>query len=287
LPETKKEKLLEFGFIQEADSEYKASKLIGKYLDKFLDNLREFKKQLVPKILTEEEFGILIRRASNGPFDVVWERRFKLTHGKGYFQTEKNESIYSKFSSRGWKIHIVFPKGKEKVVARFLYEHGFYFKIETGMGTFFNGNISSGATIYIGSWDDMVSIAGLIEKGIGRILMQGSFVEVGNKRMSMGSGSDVEIMPNITARFDVYKTRFGLAGTKKYFEHGLPTWSGLGGIPILNKYSQQVSEFQGKWNSYNENQRRYVLDFFRRVYNESKIELIKDFGSEFVFGKKK
>ena len=84
LPEGKKKILLGFGFIEEAYSEYKASRLTGKLLTKFLDNIsKNFKKQLVPSILTEEEFEILIVRASNLSFDELWKKRFKISGNVG------------------------------------------------------------------------------------------------------------------------------------------------------------------------------------------------------------
>jgi len=288
LPELKKKELLKFGFVAEAVLEYKISKLTGALLAKFLDNLSKFKDSIIPGILTKEEFEILKVRASNGPFDGIWQRRFKFTGNKVYFQTEKNESTFSKFSSRGWKLHLSFPKGKEKDVAKFLYEKGLYFKLQTGVGTWFYGHMQSGATIYIGSHDDLMSIAELIENGIGAFLMQGAYAEIANRRIGIGSGCDIEIRPNIMARFDVAKTNFGwLSGNRKYAEHGLATWTRLGGIPILKTHEAAVRDVENKWNTLTDSQRRICIDkLFRRVYEESKAELIKDFGKEFVFGRK-
>ena len=99
-------------------------------------------------------------------------------------------------------------------------------------------------------------------------------------------GTKDEIRPKIMARFDVQKSKWGsISGTKKYFEHGLATWTGMGGIPILYKDAVKVAEFETKWNSYSTSQKNIVLDYFKRVYQESRGELIKDFGREFVFGK--
>lgn len=221
-------------------------------------------------------------------FEQVWQERWRPrgVH-EGYFQTEENESPFSQYSSKGWKIHIAFEKGQEKEVARFLYKNGLYFKLEAGPGTFFNGLKESGATIYIGSYDNMQEITRVIEANIGKFLSDGVTAKAGDKIIHVGSGSDIEVRPKITARFDVAKTEFGwLKGNKKYGEYGLPTWTGLGGIPILSKYEKEVADIVSKWNKYNPYQRDlYYERRLKPIYEESKEELIRDFGEEFLFGK--
>ena len=293
LPETKREQLMSLSFISFAAGKYNEDKLKGEDLHNFIENLHAFKKQIVPKIITPEEFRELIRLAlirsmSKHSFEVEWNKQWDIANFKKYFENKKEASIFSRYSSRGWKVHIVFPIGKEKDVARFLFEHAFHFKVETGQGTYFNGLISSGATIYIGSYDNMIMVAELIAHSyIGQLLIQGAYYTAGSKRFGKGSGNDIEIRPNIMTRFDVAKSKFGwFLGNRKYAEHGLATWTGLGGTPMLKKFEAEVSEFENKWNSYGQNQRKIVMDFFKRVYNESKAELIKDFGEEFVFGRK-
>lgn len=230
------------------------------------------------------------RRASD--FDRAWQERFAVDPGgksgkSGYFQTKETESPFARFSSKGWKIHIAFPKGREKEVARLLYENGLYFKIESVQGTYFFGNKESGSTIYIGSHDNMEAIASLLEEKFGEMLADGGYVQAGDKIIRSGSGADIEVRPKIMARFDVAKSPFGwLKGNKKYGEHGLPTWTGLGGIPILAKEEKQLNDFLEKGNASTESQRQIIYThFFKRIYQEAKEELVQDFGQDFLEGK--
>lgn len=221
-------------------------------------------------------------------FQKIWQERWRKKGVKeGYFQTEKNESPFSQYSSRGWKIHIAFEKGREQEIGSLLYENGLYFKVEAGSGTYFNGLKESGATIYIGSNDNMMEIAKIIEKNAGNFLRDGPFAETNNKIIRMGSGSDIEVRPRITARFDVAKTKFGwFSGNKKYAEYGLPTWTELGGIPILAQYEKEAYDIISKWNKYTQYQRDlYYEKKLKPIYEESKSQLMKDFGREFLFGK--
>ena len=267
-------------------------KLKGQHLVEFLSDFRAYKDDFVPNFLSNNEFNYVIaqflsQNFLDKQFERAWTERFKIKGGKGSFQTSKEESAFSEYSSKGWKIHIAFLKGKEKEVAKFLFEHELYFKVESGIGTYFNGNESSGATIYIGSYDHMISIAYLISHAIGSILVQGAYVIVNGRKLSKGSGSDIEILPNITARFDVAKTKFGwYLGNKKYSEYGMPTWTGFGGIAILKSYEKIISVYEGQWNKVIQEQRNNFMKFFKSAYEASKRELIKDFGEEFVFGKK-
>lgn len=294
LTEAKRNQLLGFTFISYAADKYNEDKLKGEDLHNFIENLQAFKKQLVPKIISQQEFMELIRLAlirstSKHSFEVEWNKQWDTAKFKKYFGNKRVTSIFSRYSSRGWKIHTVFQIGKEKDVARFLFEHGLYFKVEAGIGTYFNGIISSGATIYIGSYDNMLMVAEIIVNSyIAQFLIQGAYYTAGNRRFGMGSGCDIEIRPNVMARFDVAKTKFGWAfGNRKYAEHGLATWTGLGGIPILKKFESEVRDVETRWNSLNSAQRQiYRNRLFKRVYEESKQELIKDFGEEFVFGRK-
>lgn len=225
-------------------------------------------------------------------FEDRWHKKSPKVGKEGYFETERNESPFSQYSSRGWKIHIAFEKGKEKEMARFLYENGLYFKLEAGIGTYFDGQKESGATIYIGSNENMKVIAGFINEREDKLLKDGATAQIGDKKIHIGSGSDIEIISKITARFDVAKTQYGwLKGNKKYSEHGLPSWfPGLAGLPILDKHAKQVAEVVDldHWNKLLPSQQKIYFDtLLTRVYNESKQELIKDFGEEFVLGKKK
>src|SRR3989344_1667334 len=292
LSNEKQNGILQYPFIREVNYAHDNLRLKEFSAEKFLDNISKFKKQLVPKIISEFEYSLLVAIVQNcdGRFDYLWSSRFnKSSIGKSAFQTEKSESPFSEYSSKGWKIHIAFIKRKEKEIGKFLFEHGLYFKINVGIGTYFDGNLQSGATIYIGSYDNMVSVAHLLHKKISNFLEIGAHYIIEGRKIPMGSGSDIQIMPNIMARFDVAKTRFGWMGVNKsykYSEHGLPTWSNRGVIPILKKYESQVAEAVNKWNSLLPRQRKIYIDIlFKNIYEESKSELIKDFGKEFVFGK--
>ncbi len=221
-------------------------------------------------------------------FEKAWQERYDQHSKKGYFQTKDEESPFSAYSSRGWKVHIAFKKGEEKRVAQLLYQNSLYFKLESQAGTYFNGNVSSGATIYIGSNENMKAIAEEINTSLGDFLEEGAYVESGKNKIPVGSDTDIPVLPKIMARFDVAKTQYGYKeGNGKYSEHGLPTWLGLGGLPILNKYEKEVNEVLDKWNKLQPSQRKiYHEHFFTRIYNKSKAELVKDFGEEFVLGRK-
>ncbi len=224
-------------------------------------------------------------------FAQVWQERWNTGyHSKrGYFGTEASESPFSQYSSRGWKIHIAFTKGEERDVAEDLFLNGLYFKVESEMGTYFNGTRESGATVYIGGYKNMMQIAGVMEQNLGTSLVDGAVAHAGNQTIKIGSGTDIEIRPRTMARFDVAKTPFGwLEGNGKYAEAGIPTWMGLGGIPILKQFELEVSRIEGNWNRMTAGQRQIYLErVLKPAYDKSKAELIKDFGEEFVFGSAK
>lgn len=247
---------------------------------------KEIDPLLKKTIYNENEEEKEMRRED---FEIAWKKRWQTEGELGCFQTRVNESPFSQYSSRGWEIHIAFKKGKEREIAGFLYENGLSFDVEAGYGTYFNCTEESGATIYIGSNDNMVEVAKIIEANVEKFLTDGAIVKVGDETVHMGSHSDIEIRPKITARFDVSKTEFGqIKGNKKYAEHGLPTWTELGGIPILTKYKEEVDDMVliSKWNKYDSYQKSSYYERLKQIYNESKNELIKDFGKEFLFGEK-
>jgi hypothetical protein len=180
---------------------------------------------------------------------------------------------------------VAFTKGEEKKVAKFLFENGLYYKIQSQAGTYFNGFYESGSTIYIGSHDNMQAIAKLLSENLKDVLQDGAIAYVGEKKIRTGSGSDIEVEDRITARFDVQKTKHGMQGDKKYAENGLPSWTGLGGIPILSNRLNEANDITRSWNKLTPYQRNLALKQLQGIYIESKEEIVKDFGQEFVFGK--
>ena len=217
-------------------------------------------------------------------FESIWNTEWKSKPGKGlYFQTPDGESPFEGYSSKGWKIHIAFKKGTEKEVARLFYENGLYFKLEGDIGTYFNGTKESGSTIYVGSRDNVQKIAELIEQHLAGYLEDGAVAIFGDgKVVRIGSGSDIELEPKVTARFDVAKTEHGWHdGDGKYSEYGLPTWTDLGGLPILKKFEREANDVVDNWGKYTRSQRGLILS---KIYGESRQELVKDFGQEFVLG---
>jgi hypothetical protein len=217
-------------------------------------------------------------------FEKAWQERWGT---KAYFQTKEEESPFSRYSSRGWKIHMAFEKGRERDVAEFLYTNGLYFKVEGMQGTYFNGLNESGATVYIGSYGNMIQIADLVEQELSSYLTDGAVAKFPNRTIRIGSGTDVEVRPKITARFDIGKTAFGwLGGNGKYSEYGIPTWMGLGGIPVLKSFEPELRRIEDNWGKNTPTQRQIYLErVLKPAYEQSKTELIQDFGQEFVFGK--
>lgn len=246
------------------------------------------KEKRIDPLLAATIYDEAAKARRRDEFDQVWSERYKPLMGReGYFQTPKQESPFSEYSSKGWKVHIAFAKGREKDIGSLLYVNGLYFKVEAGIGTYFNGLRESGATVYIGNHDNMEAIADLVEKEAGDLLSDGNVATAGGRAIRVGSGSDIEVRPKITARFDVAKTPFGPGGeNKKYAEAGLPTWTGFGGFPVLLKYARQVAEIEGKWNELSPSQRGIYNGLFKRIFEESRNELRKDFGEAFLEGEK-
>lgn len=290
-PEIKKERIITEGEFLKNDARYKFDDNNHTMLEVTEKQIQDAHKEMfTDRAILDATILNPNKQERDELFESAWQARFdKKAHRRGYFQTEKSESPFSEYSSKGWKIHIVFRKGEEKMVARLLYENSLYFKIESQNGTYFNGKIASGATIYIGSKENMEAVADLINGALGDVLEDGTPVEINGKKINLGSGTDIEVLPKITARFDVAKTKFGWAeGNGKYTETGFPSWMpNLGGLPILKKHEQEVSKVLNKWNNLMPTQRKIYYDkLFIRIYNESKEELIKDFGEGFVLGKK-
>jgi len=230
------------------------------------------------------------RESFNRAWQERWNTGYYGSNKPGYFEPEESESPFSQYSSKGWKIHIAFEKGKEREVAENLFVDGLYFKLESVMGTYFNGTKESGATVYIGGYDNMMAIADVIDQNMGRFLTDGPAATYPDgRRVPLGSGADTEIKPRIMGRFDVAKTPYGwISGNKKYTEKGLPTWLDTSGLPLLKVDEQETVEVENKWNKLMPSQRQIYMDrTLKRAVERTKTELAKDFGREFVFGKGK
>lgn len=251
------------------------------------------KENISPDVLLQTTIYSQEKDRRTTAFEEAWKQRWNTPkHRPHHFETEKTESPFSAYSSKGWKIHLAFEKGKEKEMAKFLYTNGLYFKLQGLMGTYFDGNKASGSTIYIGSHANMTAIAEYIEQNVGQFLVNGRPMTVGGKVIYIGSGSDMEVRPNISARFDVQKTQFGvMGGNKKYEEYGISTWTGFGGMPLLSKYTDEVLKLENMFTSASEfasrtpDERKNALERLKQIYEESKAEAIKDFGEEFLLGK--
>lgn len=219
-------------------------------------------------------------------YERIVSTRKQTQGGKTTFQVATDESPFSAYSSKGWKIHVPFEKGQERLVGGYLFANGLYFKVESGIGTYFNGNMESGATIYIGSYDAMQAVKDVV--GIlTPILTDGAVATYQDgRKLHIGSGSDIEVQNSITARFDVAKTEYGIKGTGKYDEDGLPSWTGLGGIPLLRKDIPIVNHLENRWNYLSKDDRIDANASFRYFHENARQELIRDFGEEFVFGHK-
>ena len=221
-------------------------------------------------------------------FDEQWPERWRQDRIKTIFQSERSESPFAKYSSQGWKIHIAYGRGREREVSRFLFQSGLYFKTQAGIGTWFNGTHESGSTIYVGSEPAMEQVAQHIQI-LGSVLTDGPSTELSFKsgeklRIRNGSGSDIEVLPKILARFDVAKTPHGWAsGTGKYAEHGLPSWVvafGIpGGLPLLKDDNEHLSRLEG--NSVDPND---LVDVYSTAQKRAQAELVSDFGEHFVLG---
>lgn len=221
-------------------------------------------------------------------FDRTWQDKWHSARDHMHFEPHPSESPFSEYTGQGWKLHITFQKGEEAEVSKFMYEAGLYFKTQAGMGTWFNGNQESGSTIYVGSHGAMTIVADHLTP-LRPVLMEGpAYLQpINGKRVYIGSGSDIEIAPDILARFDVQKSPYGLrGGTGKYAEDGLPSWTNAYGVtsalPIL---TEDVSFIRGL--EKHKRSIRELLPVYREVQQRAEQELIGDFGHDFVVGPSK
>lgn len=178
-----------------------------------------------------------------------WGSRNEATPDFKYFQTLPDDgSPFADFSSKGWKLHIAFEKGKEEAVSKFLFSRGLYFKTEAGMGTAFNGK-----NILLGS---------------------GSDIEVAPR-----------VMARFDVQKSAWGLKGN--GSGKYAEDGLPSWTNAfgvpSGLPVLYEDAKTVGELNDQMKS-GQKPLSEVLAVFRDLQKKAEHELVGDFGHDFVVG---
>ena len=201
-----------------------------------------------------------------------------------HYQSPKN-SPNAQFSSRGWKLHVQFPKGLERAYAAKLNTYGQYFKVDGKTGTWFNGVTDSGATIYVGSRENLEKTINLLnEKLPGMTSKNNLTTTVFGKKVYAGSGSDEPIGVGMAARFDVQKSQF----KDKYSEHGFATYLEFRGLPVLQKDVVHVRELEGviEGDKHSQDEKQHAYAELKNIFEQTEQEVLKDFGEEFVYGKK-
>ncbi|MES3017407.1 MAG: hypothetical protein V4721_06490 [Bacteroidota bacterium] len=215
-----------------------------------------------------------------------WEKQYgefnnPLYAKRFYYQAPKT-SLNAKFSSRGWKMHVQFKKGYEKQLAGLLNTYGQYFKIEGEIGTYFNGMIDSGATIYVGPRENLNKLLALIEEKCPSITTADNYATtVFGKEVYGGSGSDEPVGRGLGARFDVQKSEF----KDKYSEYGFATGLEFRGLPVLKKHSARVRVLEDIMKG-TESQEKLTEAYreLQELFTETEKEVLKDFGADFVYG---
>lgn len=216
-----------------------------------------------------------------GDFDnPIYKKRF-------YYQAPKT-SVNALFSSKGWKAHVQFEKGYEKQFASILNTYGQYFKIEGYIGSYFNSVTESGATIYVGSRQNLEKLIDLIEDKCSLLASSRNYTRtVFGKSVYGGSGTDEPVGRGIGARFDVQKSLY----KDKYSEYGFATWLEFRGLPVLAKDIRHVRELEDiiedKNNNRTQNERNKAYLELKSIFQETEHEILKDFGEDFVYGPRK
>jgi hypothetical protein len=202
-----------------------------------------------------------------------------------YYQAPSG-SMNAEFSSKGWKLHIQFIKGHERELAELLNKYGQFFKIEGEIGTYFNGLNDSGATIYVGSRANLDKLVNLIEEKCSHLPTDNNYTgTMLGEYVYGGSGSDEPLGRGIAGRFDVQKSQF----SKKYSQYGFSTSLGFRGLPVLEKNALRVRNLESILQNDEGNatleQKESAYVELQEIFKETEQEVIKDFGSEFVYGK--
>lgn len=223
-------------------------------------------------------------------FSKDWKKQFgdfcNPEYGKTHYYQAPKTSINAEHSSRGWKLHVQFEKGWEEKFAWLLNAYGQYFKIEGANGTYFNAKTDSGATIYVGSRQNLEKLLALIEEKADQLTSPRYYTStISGKHVYAGSGSDEPLGRGLAARFDVQKTQF----KDKYSEYGFATFLEFRGLPVLQKDIMRVRELEDiiqddkKIKTPEERKQAYIK--LKMIFKETEQEVIKDFGQEFVYGK--
>jgi hypothetical protein len=228
---------------------------------------------------------------SQAEFLADWENQFgdfqnPIYLGQRFFYQAPKTSINAQFSSKGWKLHIQFQKGWEKPIASLLNTYGQYFKMSSLRGSWFNGNTDSGATIYVGSRENLEKLIALIEEKCSNMLSaRNQTTTVSGKEVYGGSGSDEPIGLGLAARFDISKSGF----KDKYSEYGFATFLEFRGLPILQKDVLRVRKLEdiieNTKGDKSQDQRKQAYIELQKIFAETEQEILKDFGKEFVYGK--
>jgi len=223
-------------------------------------------------------------------------------NNKGTYQspiTPENNK-YAKYSSKGWKIHIQFKLADAERVSKFLYDNNLYFKVQNDVATYVNTVKNTGSTIYIGSAENALKVANFLKNNLSDTLENNKYTNTvdildNGKPIYGGSGSDIYFSPGIAMRFDVAKTKHGWVGEKiddkrvtdkKYGEHGMSSYLGkqLAGIPVLS--SKQGEEYRLskiiESKTATQEEKIKAINDLKEIYDETLIEIEKDFGKDFV-----
>lgn len=239
------------------------------------ENKRVNKIQNQKRELSEEEMAIVQRAKSADKLKSVWVPKM-----------ESNEK-YSQYSSKWRKIHIQYSKNNTWRVVKDLMQNDLYFKIDkNAIWTWHDWN-HDWATIYIWSAKDAIEIAKNIKKNLWDILETwNTYTKTAYwEKFYAWSSTDIPLWEWIAIRFDIQKTDKYL-NEKKYSDYAIPSFWGKKhtGIPTLSKHSKEVIELSDlllEGNITNEEYEKYE-NRIKEIYEESKKELEKDFGKDFL-----
>ncbi|MEI8130618.1 MAG: hypothetical protein WCG55_03890 [bacterium] len=226
---------------------------------------------------------------SQQEFLADWNRQYgdfnNPEYGRRFYYQSPKTSLNAEYSSKGWKVHVQFEKGFEKFLANLLNDYGQYFKIDGAIGTWFNAKTDSGATIYVGSRENLEKLVNLVNQEAPLLPSPRNYgTTVFGHYIYTGSGSDEPISRGIAARFDVQKSVF----KDKYSEYGFASYLEFRGIPVLKSDAEHVRSLEAIIESDNTNQteKSDAYTELQSIFQKTESEVLADFGEEFVYGKK-